>query len=251
MKVERATLFFTSPRQVRDAARPDGARAVDQRMARNYLTLIKQIGKSLAGRAKPGGSVPREDDPRYQRSLAALHGAVISLVERRPVATITITDLVREASVSRPTFYQHFKDVPDAVRQVALARFAQSFPLVHVPLGEASGGEGGRERIFRRTLPILQHLEEGGIYYRRVVEEAANVAFIDELINFVASQFLPEAFEDASERAAVGRKDVMVFIASGISWIVVEWVRRGFDEDVESITRRIAKLTAALVQPPA
>lgn len=38
---------------------------------------------------------PRGDDPRFQRSLKALHDALVARVEEAPVRDISITDFVK------------------------------------------------------------------------------------------------------------------------------------------------------------
>lgn len=194
---------------------------------------------------------PREDDPRFQRSWDAMQVAVSSLVERQPIDTISITLLVQEAGVSRPTFYRHFVDVPDAVRQVALARFSAAVPPASDFSAYRVDEASVRKRTYERSIPILKHIVANDGFYRRVFEEAANSAFIDQLIAFVASRFLPEGFDGAAERAGGDREGVIAFIASGMTWMVLRWLRDGCAEAPEALATRTATLTAALGQPRA
>lgn len=46
-------------------------------------------------------------DPRYLRVRARLNEAALRLIQEKPADSITVSELTREAGVSRTTFYQH------------------------------------------------------------------------------------------------------------------------------------------------
>lgn len=54
-------------------------------------------------------------DPRAERLRAQLRRAAYDLLEERPADTISVTDIVQRAGVSRAAFYQHFTDRDDAI----------------------------------------------------------------------------------------------------------------------------------------
>lgn len=54
-------------------------------------------------------------DPRAERVRAALLQAGFDLLLERPIAEISVPDLVARARVSRPVFYRHFADRDDLI----------------------------------------------------------------------------------------------------------------------------------------
>lgn len=196
---------------------------------------------------------PREDDPRFLRSLKSLHGAVVELVEAQPLEAISITTLVQAAGVTRPTFYQHFTDIPDAARQVALARLDAAFP---VPEPFPEHFEINAQSIFRHVvdvaLPVIQHLQQHRAFYLRVLDGAGNAAFFDEVVSFLAGRFLPDAFELAALRQGARKDDLMAVMASGAMWLMIRWLR---DEKpvgtAEDMAQRIAAVAATMIAPAA
>ena len=54
-------------------------------------------------------------DPRAERVRSALLGAAFELAHQRRIEDISVSDLVRQAGVSRPVFYKHFADRDEAV----------------------------------------------------------------------------------------------------------------------------------------
>jgi len=194
---------------------------------------------------------PRGDDPRFQRSLKALHVALLELVDTQPLEEISITALVQAAGVTRPTFYQHFADIADAARRVALMRLDAAFP---VPEPFPENFEISAENIFRHVadvaLPVIEHLHEYRAFYLRVLDGAGNAAFFDEIVSFLAARFLPDAFELAASRHAANRDDLMTVMAGGAMWLMVRWLRDDRPaETSEEMAQRIAGIAATMVLP--
>lgn len=57
-------------------------------------------------------------DRRTRRTRAALGRALIQLLQKKPLQSITITELTNLADVNRATFYLHYHDVYDIYEQV-------------------------------------------------------------------------------------------------------------------------------------
>ncbi|GGB28074.1 TetR/AcrR family transcriptional regulator [Allosediminivita pacifica] len=52
-------------------------------------------------------------DPRRLKSRLRLHAALRQMLGQMPLRDISVEALVRQAGVTRPTFYAHFTDVPE------------------------------------------------------------------------------------------------------------------------------------------
>jgi len=196
---------------------------------------------------------PRENDPRFQRSLKTLHVALLELVNAQNLEEISITALVQAAGVTRPTFYQHFTDIPDAARRAALTRLDAAFP---VPEPFPENFEMSAQNILRHVeeeaLPVIEHLLEHRAFYLRVLDGAGNAAFFDEIVSFLAGRFLPALFELAACRQAARKDDLMTVMAGGAMWLMIRWLR---DErpagTAEEMAQRIAAVAATMVAPAA
>lgn len=192
---------------------------------------------------------PKAEDPRFQRSLKALLDAVSELLDREPLQDLSITRIVEAAGVTRPTFYQHFADLPDAARRAGLARLADAFPIPQ-PAAALAGmaAEEMRGQIERHTLPVLTHLRAHRDFYVRVLEGGGNVAFFEEIVAFVAQRMLPEAFEIAARKGLAARDDLMAVLAGGIMWLAIRWLRGEIDGDAEAMTRRISGIATTMMK---
>ena len=52
----------------------------------------------------------RKPDRRIRRTRRQLHNALYSLIQEQNYDTITVSDVVDTADISRATFYLHYKD---------------------------------------------------------------------------------------------------------------------------------------------
>ena len=179
----------------------------------------------------PPAKLP-SDDPRFQRSLTALLEAVVRQVETVPVAQISIKALVADAGVTRPTFYKHFRDIPDAIQKAALDRVGKAFPK----------DEHWQDCAFEKAKARadikagLTHLDENRQFYVRVIDAAATVSFFDELVQFVEGRMLPATSIHASA-------DVF---AGGAMWMVVRWLRGQIEATPDMMADRLAGIAASL-----
>lgn len=58
--------------------------------------------------------MPKQDDPRYIQSEQSICNALARLLEEKSLQGITMSELAREANVSRGTLYAHFNNVGEA-----------------------------------------------------------------------------------------------------------------------------------------
>lgn len=177
-------------------------------------------------------------DPRFVRAHKALAQALIALVDENPSEPISITRLVEAAGVTRPTFYQHFADVGAALQQVALERVGEAFPSAP----RQDDGRPIEQQVHDYILPPLQHLDEHRLFYLRVIETAASIAFFEELVRLIQQRMrsLPHYRES----------DLSDVVAAGAMWMVVRWLRGTVTGTPGDIARRIAALGKLVHQGP-
>lgn len=186
-------------------------------------------------------------DPRFQRSLAAIRGAVQELVTAKSPAELTITEVVRAANVTRPTFYQHFASVPEAARNTALALLDDAFPI---PLPISPEDRALRDQLIARikgnATPVLRHLSEWRGFYVNVLEGAGTAAFFEQIIAFLTTRLLPDIGKIARSDA---HGDRVTILAGGLMWMVTRWLREETPKDVEYFADRLAEAVVTFLMP--
>ncbi|WP_305783242.1 TetR/AcrR family transcriptional regulator [Symbioplanes lichenis] len=100
-------------------------------------------------------------DPRYRRSRVALRHAVYRLAEQRPITEVTVTELCREAGVTRDTFYRHAGAPLDLLADV-LREDLEAIAGDHPDL---SGGFGAGAGMRAGVRALCEHVAgHAGVY---------------------------------------------------------------------------------------
>lgn len=167
---------------------------------------------------------------------------MIGLVETMPVHEITITRIVAAAGLTRPTFYQHFEDVPSALQLAALFRIEASVPHVadgapdpfaHLPL---------EEQIVRTGELVLTHLGDNRQFYLAVLEAAPSTLLFDELAERLYARLLPEVFQNSNEAQTMLVDDLKYVLAGGCVWLMLRWLRGDLIASPHELASRVAQM---------
>lgn len=184
------------------------------------------------------------EDPRSARSRSALIEAMTDLLESEAsVESLSVTDVVRKAGVSRPTFYQHFGEMSLLVRAAALHRLAGAFAAIpEVALGESW------TTFARGTFRgLLSHLQGRAAFYKRSLTSGGSQALSEDVIGLLAARLLNVSplGPILRNRTRVGSpEDRATFLAAGTFWLVVRWLDSDFTgpDSVEAMVDRISLL---------
>jgi AcrR family transcriptional regulator len=153
-----------------------------------------------------------------RRILTALTG----LLDDRDPSEITITGLVAEAGVTRPTFYAIFGDLPTAFARAALARMADAFAgeaVVEVAVDqrpEVMLGAIGR---------ILGRLGQHADFYSRVVSGHGGQLVQAGAVDFLADELLTNTPVGPLLRAGrIAPETSARAVAAAVVWTVLDWL---------------------------
>lgn len=98
-----------------------------------------------------------DDDPRIQRTKAAVETALVELLEEgTPLARLTIATLMKRAGVNRRTFYDRYATIENLVNEMGLNLFLSTIRVVSD--ADLRGG-GNPERVVRAVFDAL-HAEK-------------------------------------------------------------------------------------------
>jgi AcrR family transcriptional regulator len=100
----------------------------------------------------------RKPDARIRRTHERLGSALVGLIQEKPIAEVTLQEVLDRAAVGRSTFYLHFRDKNDLLL-TQLEMFLERMSTVlsvrkeesHrvVPVTEMFGHIGGQNKIYR------------------------------------------------------------------------------------------------------
>lgn len=173
------------------------------------------------------------------------------------VATTTIADIVREAGVSKRTFYEHFRTKEDCFlqlyRQVSTASLQTLSGALVGNLPWQSQVETALQayfsylaqapRLMKSLFVEVHHLGPEGMAVRREVMQK----FADFMLSVVNGPALPASVGETGGLAPRTLTRTMAMAAvGGINELVLELIEQGREAEVDSLTPAAAELVRVL-----
>lgn len=183
-------------------------------------------------------ATPNANDPRTRRTRQALSMALADEIEATGDLTkVTVTAVARRAGVTRRTFYSHYRDIPDLVRQIEEVTLEELTPyverLTQTTLDELQDAVANQQPC-PGARELLTYCKERGHYLAALLGDGGDPAFSDQMSSLVRSI--------VSKRALVGLDVAVVgslfdyYLTYAISaevGVLVRWLCRGARESVE------------------
>lgn len=177
-------------------------------------------------------------ESRYFGTALRMDKALLSLLEEKDFAYITVKEICKRAGVNRSTFYLHYETIADLLAesvQYIHRLFLSSFP--DAPDFSQRMKECAVEELYLLTpaylRPYLSFIREHRRLYRTVTENPALFSVEQDY-----KSMLKEVFEPILMRLCVPSGDwpyVMAFYLKGLSAILETWLREDCADSIEHV----------------
>ncbi len=184
-----------------------------------------------------------KNESKYFNTAQKFDKALLSLLEKKEFEYITIREICEKAGVNRSTFYLHYENTCDLLRETTgyvidsfLSYFTNDRKSISLNLEECNINE-----LFFITpkyiTPYLTFIKDNRQIFKTTIKHLGTMEFdrvyqkmFDNIFSPVLSRFkFPE-----NERVYV-----MKFYLSGITAIVMEWLENNCEESIEVVTQII------------
>ncbi len=132
-------------------------------------------------------------DPRAQKSRESLIRVMIDALDENPQPP-SVSELVRRAGASRPTFYQHFGDIPTLMHAAAMERLEEVFAMLPQQASDPTDPTGHPDNwahfAAENVTALFTHLSENRAFYLAVLDGPSGRAAESELTRFLAGRML-------------------------------------------------------------
>lgn len=181
-------------------------------------------------------------DVRSQRTRQLISDAFMELLEDKPAAKITVTEICQKANINRATFYKHYLDVPDLHEQLEQKILKEFEEFV-------------QGKVLTDAVPYREMLVElldfsarfGSRYYILCTENAASdlPAKSFQMLNSLVFPLMKERIPSISDQEAAM---LYQFVSHGSGSMLVQWLRRECNWTAEQMADFIMLISGAAVQ---
>jgi AcrR family transcriptional regulator len=173
-------------------------------------------------------------DPRAARTRQVIFAAVARL-HASEAGDISVSDIVREAKISRSSFYAHFSSLDD----LAVALLRREFSSVDSPgSSDSNPGSGLREGYTR----LVHHFSQRESIYSYALGLPLSRRAFDDVIAAYADQVLASFDPPASEADGIRARLAATYVAGGTVSLLSAWVADHHDISAEQLVDELVAL---------
>ena len=177
-------------------------------------------------------------DRRVIKTRRQLKKGLAALMKEKSVNQITVKELVEEVDINRSTFYLHFKDIPDLLREIEenmeaqIKRAIEEHPIV-----------SGNENAFYFIEDMFRVLDEEREISKALIGPNGDMGFIHRI-----ERIIKENSRGTLEKMFPGKKEDLkyfyAFCLSGCLGLVKVWLNEGEEKSPEEMAQMTFNMIA-------
>lgn len=177
-------------------------------------------------------------DRRVIKTRRQLKKGLAALMKEKSVNQITVKELVEEVDINRSTFYLHFKDIQDLLREIEenmeaqIKRAIEEHPIV-----------SGNENAFYFIEDMFRVLDEEREISKALIGPNGDMGFIHRI-----ERIIKENSRGTLEKMFPGKKEDLkyfyAFCLSGCLGLVKVWLNEGEEKSQEEMAQMTFNMIA-------
>lgn len=171
------------------------------------------------------------------RSKNLIKKALAKLVHEKDIGKITVSDIIREADISRGTFYAHYSDVHAVVEQIEAEEMKNLIDFV-----ERFGFEKLVTEVDEFIENICIYLSRDVEYYRMIAQSNILNNFLWRLVNVYYENLLAYTMNILNATNRDEAELYIIYITSGAKTIILSWLNGEINGTPAEIGQRLGKL---------
>lgn len=184
-----------------------------------------------------------KNESKYFNTAVRMDKALISLLEKKDFEYITIKEICEVASVNRSTFYLHYENTSDLLKETTeyiTNSFFSYFSKDTQNISQRFQNCDLKELMFitpEYLTPYLTFIKENQRVFKTAIKQFGSMGF-----DGVYSDLLKDIFNPVLTRYCIPeneRKYILKFYLMGITAIVMEWLDNNCTDTIDSISKII------------
>ena len=179
-------------------------------------------------------------ESKYFNTAVRFDKALLSLLEKKPFEYVTISELCEEAGVNRSTFYLHYENTADLLKEATayvLDNFSSYFSVDMESITSKYANCDLQELNFineKYLHPYLLFIKENQRLFSAVLSQPTvfdSRAIFQRLFDNIFNPILDRFHYPRNEQHYV-----MMFYLNGITAIITEWIKEGCNRSIADIS---------------
>lgn len=172
------------------------------------------------------------------RSKNLIKKAVAKLIHEKEICKITVSDIIREADISRGTFYAHYPDVESVLKQIENEELKILMEYV-----ESFGFENIMNNISVLIEQICEYLNRDKEYYRMLAQSNVLSNFLWRLVEVYYEKLLDIVLSQQKVTNKDEANVYLLYVTSGAKTAILGWL----NDDLKCTPRELAQIIGKLI----
>ncbi len=176
-------------------------------------------------------------DARVRYTKMVIENNFLELLQEKPVAKITVTELCQKAQINRATFYKHYLDVPDLLEKLEEKLFDQIRDIFR-----------NHSLDFERSLlNLMEHTRKEGMRFMVLGTENGDPNLMAKTFRLCYENAYPIVERNLPQMKNAQREMLYQFMSQGAGAILTYWIQDDMRMQPEEVVKLIMKLCIAAV----
>lgn len=163
-------------------------------------------------------------DPRIIRTRQLIKDAFVELLEEMDIEKMTVSKITERATISRVTFYFHYKDIPDMLEKMADSMIEDIQNIIY---NQREDKESNSVDWLMLT-SLLEHFAENANFYKGTLGSKKTPIFIERLSMKVREMITKRIEQKGMQKLGEEeiQKDIAIWYgSSALIGTIVSWLR--------------------------
>ena len=176
-------------------------------------------------------------DARIEKTKRKIKDALFSILEKKAIADVTISEICLKARVNRNTFYSHF-DTPEKVLEEIMDEYlAEEYKVLNAYAAT-------KEIVIAACEFTKKHAKENIVLLSNLSEKL----FIEMGVNYSVASSIYIIDNKEGKLSPKQIEMIHTYIVNGAVSIIKEWLYSGMKESPEEIGETVDYITTSLIK---
>ena len=177
-----------------------------------------------------------KSEVKYQNTALKMDKAMLKLLEKKDFLKISVSEICREAGVNRSTFYDHYLNTSDLLKETQkeiMKDFTLYFNSYSIEFPDFSKNNS-EEFLFispKYLIPYLEYVKKHKKLFKTYLSNLSTFN-VDEAYGDLFEYVLKPIFNKMNVTNNLIMNYMSKFYLSGITAIVNEWINRDCQDDI-------------------
>ncbi len=186
-----------------------------------------------------------KNESKYFNTAVRMDEALISLLEKKDFEYITVKEICEAAGVNRSTFYLHYENTVDLLKETSqyiINRFFSYFSKDTQHISRRFQNCDLKELVFitpEYLTPYLTFIKDNQRVFKTSIKQFGTMGF-----DGLYSDLLKDIFNPVLTRYCIPERErnyILKFYLVGITAIVIEWLDNNCTDSIDSVCKIIMK----------